>query len=66
MNKNVMKKVNKKIKKNKLVTNQWEELYKTEEPKYKKYIELTQVSNLTEVAQSLSQDFSKTQILTDY
>ena len=66
MNKNVMKKVNKKIKKNKLVTNQWEELYKTEEQKYKKYIELTQVSNLTEVAQSLSQDFSKTQILTDY
>ena len=65
MNKNVMKKVNKKLK-NKLVTNQWEELYKTEEQKYKKYIELTQVSNLTEVAQSLSQDFSKTQILTDY
>ena len=61
-----MKKVNKKIKKSKLATNQWEDLYKSEEQKYKKYIKLTQISNLTEMAKSLSQDFSKTQILTNY
>ncbi len=60
-----MKKPNKQLK-TKPATNQWEELYKAEEQKYKKYIELTQVSNLTELAQSLSPDFSKMQILTNY
>ena len=44
----------------------WEQLYKSEEKKYKKYIEATQISNLTELAQKLSQDSSTTQILTDY
>ena len=44
----------------------WEELYKAEEKKYKQYIEATQISNLTELAQQLSKDFSTTQILTDY
>ena len=44
----------------------WEDLYKSEEKKYKKYIEATQISNLTEIAQQLSKDFSTTQVLTDY
>ena len=44
----------------------WKDLYKSEEEKYKKYIEATQISNLTELTQKLSKDFSTTQILTDY
>ena len=44
----------------------WKELYEAEEKKYKKYISETQISNLTELAQQLSKDFSTTQILTDY
>ena len=44
----------------------WEELYKAEEKKYKKYIEATQISNLSELTQELSKNFSTNQILTDY
>ena len=47
-------------------TTDWKDLYKSEEEKYKKYIEATQISNLTELAQQLSKDFSTAQILTDY
>jgi len=59
-----MKKNNKKPLKKKI--SDWKDLYKSEEEKYKKYIEATQISNLTELAQQLSKDFSTTQILTDY
>ena len=57
---------NKEKKKSLKSASNWKELYKSEEKKYKKYIEATQVSNLTELAQQLSKDFSTTQILTDY
>lgn len=53
MEKNKEKKSLKKI-------SDWKDLYKSEEEKYKKYIEATQISNLTELTQQLSKDFSTT------
>ena len=67
---NIMKqptRINPKNKSQKSALDQrWERLYKTEEKKYKKYIETTKISNLATLAQELSKDVPTTQVFTDY
>ena len=48
------------------ISHEWEDLYKSEEKKFKKYLEATQISNATESFQKLIPPPSATQVLTRY
>ena len=55
-----------KKKKSKIDTSDWEGLYRSEEKKFKKYIEATQISSAVELTQELTPDPSIRQILIHY
>ena len=56
----------KKVKKLPSQPDEWKKLYKSESEKYKQYLETTQITNLSDLAQKLSTNISNIQILTDY